>query len=158
VTRLPVLTTAWLGLPMLAACGTNLLIVAWPAELRAANGERVPVILHYREPEGFLQSSDPPLHAPLVGLLCEPLDWLQSTTIAALAVVRSDWQVAGGPFGWLASLTPFATLVPQLHLPPPATAAVDDAALASLRDGDDGPARAAWNDPRLVRITTATSP
>lgn len=158
MSRLPVLTTAWLWLPMLAACGTNLLIVARPAELRTASGERAPVILHYREPEGFLQSTDPPLHAPLVGLLCEPLDWLQSTTIAALAIVRSDWQVAGGPFGWLASLTPFATLVPQLHLPPPASAVVDDHALASLRQGDDAPARAAFDDPRIVRITAITPP
>ncbi len=143
---------AVLLLPLLASCGTNLLVVTRPGELRLPGGALVPIAVAYREPCGFLQSDDPPLHAPLVGLLMEPIDWVLSTGIAAGAVVRSDWSVAGGPFGWLAALTPFATLVPQLHLPPAVTADADDAAVTCLRAGDDGPARDALGDARIVRV------
>jgi hypothetical protein len=147
-----------LALPLLASCGANLLVVRRPGELRLPGGGSVPITVAYREPDGFLQSDDPPLHAPLIGLLVEPIDWLQSTVIAAGAVVRSDWSVAGGPFGWLAALTPFATLVPQLHLPPAFTADADDAAVTSLRAGDDGPARDALGDARIVRVWLRDQP
>ena len=66
----------------------------------------------------------------------EPVDWVMSTVTAARAIVRSDLSVAGGPFGWLAALTPFATLIPELDLGPRGSAEVDDATLERLRLGD----------------------
>ncbi len=120
----------------LHGCGVNLLVQHRDADLRDSRGGTIPVTLHWQTERGFLGNEHPPVHAPLVGLLMEPVDWVMSTVTAARAIVRSDLSVAGGPFGWLAALTPFATLIPELDLGPRGSAEVDDATLERLRLGD----------------------
>ncbi|MBK8099446.1 MAG: hypothetical protein IPK26_20245 [Planctomycetes bacterium] len=87
----------------------------------------------------------------------EPIDWLFSTGVAVQSLFASDQDVVAGPVGYVASLTPFWTLVPALELPPPTTLKLDGRQRVALYDED--PARrvaaiaAAANDPRLVAVS-----
>lgn len=122
--------------PLLAGCGSNLLIQRQDAEVCTAAGATLPLRIAFVVPEGIGTGEGPLAARAAMGLLVEPLDWLWSTGIALQAIVDPDLEVAGGPFGYLAALTPFATLVPMLHLPPRTTATVDDATFAQLQDAD----------------------
>lgn len=147
---------ALLPLCLLAACGTCLLEVTRPVTFVLPDGGEAAGTLTYREPDGILFDDDPPAYAPLIGLLMEPVDWLYSSIVAVGSVFRSDQDVVAGPFGYVASLTPFWTLVPGLHLPPPTNVKLDGRQRVALYDED--PARrvaaiaAAANDPRIVAV------
>ena len=125
----------------LGGCGVNLLVQHVAGNLHDSQGRAIPVTLHWQVERGFLGNEDQPVHGPLVGLLLEPIDWVMSTVTAARALVRSDLSVSGGPIGWFAAMTPFATLIPELDLGPRRSATVDDATLERLRQGDVDTAR-----------------
>jgi hypothetical protein len=139
-------------------CGTNLLVQHRPLTLHAEGGIDHELTLGLRVQDGIVQANvhEAPALGMLIGTLCEPLDWLWSTGIAVYALGSDDFEVLGGPFGWLASLTPFATLAPALHLPPPVHASPDAEQLRDLLDVD--PARRAaaarefFADPYITAI------
>ena len=145
-------------LPLLAvpACGANLLVVRSYAEARTTTGQLVELELDYRPPYGIVHDLDSPLLEFLFGIVAEPFDLVVSTGIAVDAMFRADRSVQLGPLGWLASLTPFATLVPGIEFAPWGRRTVDPAALAALRDGSaDQRAAAACALLQDDRITAA---
>lgn len=155
---------ALLALAMvLPGCGTCLLVVRHATELRHEDGRVIAVHVDYQPSHGLLWSGDADrdeslpftLYTMFVGLLCEPIDIVVSTGLAAASVCRDADSVAGGPFGWIASLTPFATLVPALELPPGSlrSLVVDGPLLARLQGGDVEAAREVFHDRRIRGLT-----
>ena len=139
----------------LAGGGSNLPIQRRNAEVRNESGEVLPLRIAFAVPEGIGTGEGPLVARAALGLLVEPLDWLWSTGVALLAIVDADLEVAGSPCGFLAALTPFATLVPMLHVPPLATATVDARTFAHLQDSDSDvraeTARSALHDSTITR-------
>jgi hypothetical protein len=136
---------------LLAACGSNLLVARHQAELHLPSGATVPIELDWRIENGMLDLGEP-ISTALVGLLIEPFDWLASTSIAISSITDSDQHVVLGPLGWLAALTPFATLVPEFEFPPGYRQDIDDATLAKLRAGDVATARTVFGDRRITAV------
>lgn len=122
----------------LGACGTNLLVTHHEVTLRADDGAETPVLVSLREPDGLIQANvhEAPALGFCIGMLCEPIDLLYSTGIAIYALGSDEVSVAAGPAGWLAALTPFATLVPAIHLQPATTRNATAAQLQQLLDDD----------------------
>ncbi|MBX3462486.1 MAG: hypothetical protein KF830_04905 [Planctomycetes bacterium] len=148
--RLPVLALAIGAVLPQGACGSCLLVLHRDVVLALPDGERHAVRVDYHVPHGLLWDGNEEtwdiglVQQVVFGLLLEPVDILFSTAIAATSVVQSDTSVMAGPLGWLASLTPFATLVPAMHLAPPTVAPVDAATVAALRDNDPTAMRRAF--------------
>lgn len=148
----------------LSSCGHCLLVESREVVFEAPDGARYPGIVDVNEPHGLLDEHESPLGRAVVGLLIEPVDILFSTAIAVEAVFRSDRSIVLGPLGWLATLTPFATAMPQLHLDLFRSAVIelDDAQYDALRSGDEERAveavRDAARDGDIVgaRLTSAT--
>jgi hypothetical protein len=139
----------------LAGCGTNLLVVRRTVEFRAADGKHFTLPVDYQVADGVMADLvENPVARAGVGLLLEPIDWLTSTWIAGRAVFDGDLQVAWGPLGWLGSLTPFATLLPRLELPPGPQADATADQLARLQSADAAvraaAAREALHDERIT--------
>lgn len=143
-------------LPLLAlpACGANLLVVRTHTEVRSTTGHVVELELDYQPPYGIVHDLDAPVLEFLFGIVAEPFDVLVSTGFAVDAMFRADRSVQLGPLGWLASLTPFATLVPGLEFAPWGRRNLDADALEQLRSGTDAQraaaARALLHDERIV--------
>lgn len=123
-------------LPALPGCGASLLVIHRPFELQTTDGYAQPLVIGYRIPDGFLQDDREPISNAVFGLLAEPFDWLASTYVAIGCLFDDEESVAYGPLGWLAALTPFATLVPRLEFPPVLTARLDRFAARRLVQGD----------------------
>lgn len=142
----------------LGACGTNLLVTHHEVTLRGDDGAETPVLVSLREPDGIIQANvhEAPVLGFCIGMLCEPIDLLYSTGIAVFAIGSEEVTVRGGPAGWLAALTPFATLVPALHLPPGKHATATTEQLQDLL-ADDPERRAAaarefFRDPAITHL------
>jgi hypothetical protein len=134
----------------LTGCGSNLLVVRRTAVV--VSGERtVPATITYR-PEHGLAHADAPAARWLLGLLIEPIDWVASTTVAVGSIFSAEDYIAHGPIGWLWTLTPFATAIPAIELPPRTSVSVDADQLARLQTGDLDTARAVFGDARLQAI------
>ncbi|MFM1871748.1 MAG: hypothetical protein RL398_1170 [Planctomycetota bacterium] len=139
-------------------CGSNLLVQRRPLTLHDAEGGQTETVIALRVPDGIVQANvhEAPALGILIGTLCEPLDWLWSTGIAVYALGSDEVEVLGGPFGWLASLTPFATLVPALHIPPPSHASPTVEQRTGLLDVDPArrvaAAREFFADPYITAI------
>ncbi len=148
--RAAALLLAVLALP---GCGANLLLLERSFELQTTDGYVQPLRIGYRIPDGFLQDDHDPVSNAVFGLLAEPLDWLASTYVALGCLFDDEESVAYGPLGWLAALTPFATLVPRLEFPPVFTARLDRLAARRLVQGDaaarTSAARELFGDPRI---------
>ncbi len=148
----------------LSSCGHCLLIESREVVFEAPDGARYPGVVDVHEPHGLLDEDESPLRRAVVGLLIEPVDILFSTAIAVEAVFRSDRSIVLGPIGWLATLTPFATAMPQLHLHLFRSVVIelDDAQYDALRSGDEERAadaiRDAARDGQIVgaRLTSTT--
>ncbi|MCC6785843.1 MAG: hypothetical protein IT457_23550 [Planctomycetes bacterium] len=142
---------ACLGLP---ACGTNLLVERRELSFVTQDGVQHAATVELREPDGILQDDESPIRTAVLGLIAEPFDILLSTAIATDALFSSQSSVEAGPLGWLAAMTPFATLMPAIHVPPAARIEVDAAQFEALRSADQArrleAARAACSEPRLV--------
>ncbi|MBI5853088.1 MAG: hypothetical protein HZB39_18920 [Planctomycetes bacterium] len=145
-----------------SSCGHCLLVESREVVFEAPDGARYPGVIEVNEPHGLLDEDESPLRKAVVGLLIEPVDILLSTAIAVEAVFRSDRSIVLGPLGWLATLTPFATAMPQLHLFFSGVIELDDAQFEALRSGDDERAldavRAAASEGDIVgaRLTSTT--
>lgn len=124
-----------LGLLVLPGCGANLLLLERSFELQTTDGYAQPLRVGYRIPDGFLQDDHDPVSNAVFGLLAEPFDWLASSYVAIGSLFDDEESVAYGPLGWLAALTPFATLVPRLEFPPVFTARLDRFAARRLVQG-----------------------
>lgn len=123
-------------LVLLSSCGANLLVVRSHVEARSTTGHLIELELDYQPPDGLVHDLDSPVLEFLFGIAAEPFDLVVSTGIAIDAMFRADRRVQLGPLGWLASLTPFATLVPCIQFPPWGRHPVDTETLATLRDGN----------------------
>ncbi len=138
----------------LGSCGTCLLVLSCNVEFRAPDGATYAGVVEYRQPAGLLNLDDSPIGAAIFGLLLEPVDIVLSTVIAVDAMFDAETAVELGPLGYVATLTPFFTLMPLLQLPPPLRIDVDAEQLGSLRGSDaarrGGAIRAAAHDARIL--------
>lgn len=116
------------------ACGPCLLVIRQDVVFVGPHAEELPGEIEWREPEGLLS---PKFGGFPLTLVCEPADVIFSTIIALNAMFDSDRSVRLGPIGWIAALTPFATLVPSMDVnrPPPARIQLDGSAIQQLQDG-----------------------
>ena len=108
-----------LGLLSLTSCGVNLFIIKQELRLTSPDGASHNVRVVMRPEHGMMQpdfdaSFGRWLSQAAFAVLFEPLDLIASTAIAVDAMFDPNHDVAGGPIGWLAAMTPFATLVPEL--------------------------------------------
>jgi hypothetical protein len=134
-----------------ASCGACLLIQRQDATLRTVDGTQVPVRVEWLVPNGILMA-DAPVRRFVLGLLLEPVDWCISSGAACVALFSDDTDVALGPLGWLATLTPFATLFPAPEARPSRSVAVDAGQLARLRAGDLSTAQEVFGDDRVCAV------
>lgn len=127
--------------PLLAGCGSNLTILhqRWPVQ--GPDDETV-VLLIDNQPQLGIGSYGPPVVVAAMGILMEPMDWICSTIAFVSAPFSEGHSIAGGPFGYVAALTPFATLVPAMTRGPGPVHA-DAAMLARLRSDSADERRAA---------------
>lgn len=132
------------ALGLLAGCGTPMLIRRFDVILRTPEGSAQAAELSYRYPRSAIPSgSDAGIGDFLLGILMEPFDILVSTGVAIDAVGSEEVDVVAGPLGWLAALTPFATLVPDVDFGPRRDFETTEEVLGGLRNDDAGIRRAA---------------
>lgn len=134
----------------LTACGPCLLVIRQDVVFVGPQAEELPGEIEWREPDGILS---PRYGAFPANLLGEPFDLLFSTITAVNAMFDDDESVLGGPLGWIAALTPFATLVGAPSLPPLRRIELHGDAIHLLRGGDSSAGaaavRAALRDERV---------
>ncbi len=146
------LLLAAIALP-LGGCGLNLSVRRCPTEIHTTDGRVVPVEIDRQRPYGPFQLESPVLSL-LLAIPLEPIDWLMTASGAIDQVLHpGSRHVVGGPFGYLAALTPFATTVDAFMLADPWPAReVDPELLERLLRGDVEAARKAFADPNLVAV------
>ena len=110
-----------LGLLLLTSCGVNLSIVQQKLHVKLPDGARHNIVVVQRPESGLLQPNFDEsvacwLPQTVFAVLLEPVDLIASTVVAVDAMFDPDHDIAGGPVGWLAAMTPVATLVPQIHI------------------------------------------
>ncbi len=114
-----IVTTVVVFACLLVSCGVSMLVVTRDAMIRTPDGELLRVVVELRSDSGALGTEETEplvvLGTAFLGILVEPLDMVVSTILGVDAVFRDDARVEGGPIGWLASLTPFATLTPPVY-------------------------------------------
>jgi len=139
--------------PLLGGCGLNLSVRRFPTEVHVTDGRVVPVEIERQQPYGPLQLESPVLLL-LWAIPFEPVDWLMTATGAIDQVFRpGNRHVVGGPFGYLAALTPFATTVDAfMEAAPWPAREVAPELLERLLRGDVDAAREAFGDPRIRAV------
>tara|TARA_R110002072_G_scaffold46591_2_gene128843 strand:+ start:12596 stop:13189 length:594 start_codon:yes stop_codon:yes gene_type:complete len=106
---------------LLTSCGVNLSIVQQKLHVKLPDGARHSVRVVQRPESGLLQPNFDEsvacwLPQTVFAVLLEPVDLIASTVAAVDAMFDPNHDIAGGPVGWLAAMTPVATLVPQIHI------------------------------------------
>lgn len=153
---------AYLGVAVLPACGANLML--WRADVTGIlpDGREVPLGVEVRPEHGMLQPEfDRPwtrwLPQAVIATLFEPIDVLLSTGGAIEAMFRSDFRVAGGALGWLAALTPGATLCPGMIVGVRSPVQIDATQWHELQADDRwrrlAAARAVCHNDRIVDVS-----
>jgi len=147
----------------LSSCGINLSIVRQDLRVKLPDGTSHRVRIEARPEHGFLQPNFDDsvvcwLAQTVFGVLLEPVDLIASTTAAVNAMFDQNHDIAGGPIGWLAAMTPFATLVPPVHLSYIIGRRIDEAQWQKLSSDNAADRRSAARQVWPLRNTTYVHP
>ncbi len=143
----------------LGSCGLNLSVLRLDTEVRTTDGRVVPVRIDRHVPYGGFHADTPPtLWSTLLAIPLEPLDWLATAIGAGEQLLNPGRRyVLGGPAGYLAALTPFATTVGAIKVASwPARDVPPDLVLRLRSDDPEvraAAARQAFRDDRIVGLT-----
>lgn len=125
------------SLAISSSCGVCLLVTTTETRFTTRDGESIRAMLSFR-PTGIGETIGEAARTFPINLFFEVLDDAIFTPYAGLrCLLRSDESIDGGFLGWLAALTPFATLSPGPYSFPPFPVGIDDDTLGVLRGPDD---------------------